>query len=156
MLSLEHLGIIIFLILMFIVGVVLVFWAGRRLWFAWRSSHWSHAVGVITRSEVVEDKDDGICFTPHVEYSFEVAGRRITGSTLMLGFLTERFGTRVQAEKRSAEFPVGAAVCVFHHPDRPNECVLQIKVELGVYAFLIFGSVLAVSAIWILLEAVVR
>ena len=152
----EQLGAMIFAPLLLLIGSALVVWAGRRVWFAQRSRHWPYADGVVTSSEVREDTDtDGyVWFAPHVEYSFEVRGRHITGSALRFGFLTERFATRTQAENRAAMFPVGAAVQVVHHPDHPSECVLEPKLEIGIYAALTFGVVLALSAFWIFADVV--
>ena len=150
----EQLGAVVFALLPLLVGSALVIWAGRRVWFAQRSRHWPHADGVVTCSEVREDADsDGdVWFAPHVEYSFEVRGRQVTGSALRFGFLTERFATRTQAGKRAAMFPVGAVVRVVHHPEQPGECVLEPRLEKGIYAAFAFGVALGISAVWMFAE----
>jgi hypothetical protein len=152
----EKLGAMIFVSLLLLIGSATVFWAGRRVWCARRSRHWPRADGMVTCSEAREDIDnDGrVWFAPHVEYSFEVGGRTIIGSDLMFGFLNERFATRAEAEKRADMFPVGATLPVVHHPDKADNCVLEPKLDAGIYGVLIFGIVLGVFTVEMLRDIV--
>lgn len=146
----------IFAPLLFLIGLAVVIWAGKRVWFFWQSRRWPCARGIITRSEVSEEynSDGPDWFVPHVEYLFSVTGREIAGRTIRFGISGEQFETREEAQKRAEMFPVGATVDVWHHPNRPTECVLERKIQRRVVGLFVFGTVLSVSAVSIFRDTV--
>src|ERR1044072_3399071 len=95
--------------LLLLIGLAVVIWAGKRMWFFRQSRRWPWARGVITRSELGEEHNsDGPDWVgPHTQSLFSVAGREITGRAIQLGLSGEQFGTREEAQQRAEMFPVG-------------------------------------------------
>ena len=141
--------------LFLVIGIGMIVYTGKRIWFWWRSRRWPRANGVVTRSEVRLDRnsDGHDNFAPNVEYSFEVEGRKFIGTALKFGFITETFGTRPKAEKRVSMFPVGAAVSVSYDPDRPDQCVLERKIDGGIFVLFVVGGLWAIFAARMIVEA---
>lgn len=138
-------------------GTGLIIYSGKRWWFFWRSGRWPRAKGIVTRSEVREDPNtDGIDFYPQVEYSFEVGDREFVAQALLIGFRNEPFYTRAQAQERANMFPVGATVCVWYHPNRPSECMLERKIQSGMLGVFIGGLLFSTVGSWLFFEAAFR
>ena len=142
--------------LFLLVGIGIIVYAGKRIWFYWRSLRWPCANGVITRSEVRDDADsDGHDWVaPHVEYEFEVEGRKFTGNRQLFGFKTDRFTTAEELQERTKGYAIGSKVLVWHHPRRPGLCVLERKIQRGMFAVFAAGCVFSYFATKMLLEAI--
>ena len=68
-------------------------------------------------------------------------------------------GSRARAEAIVARYPVGSVVTVYHHPDRPEQAVLELEnaglsVGLAAFAGLLFIGI--VAAWWSVSRAVVQ
>ncbi len=79
---------IVFMGLLFAVGIGLL---GYALWTAWRSlaaAHWQVAPGTITSCELAEhsDGEGGRTYQVKVEYKYSVGGQEFTGDRLAFGY----------------------------------------------------------------------
>jgi hypothetical protein len=142
--------------LFLLIGLGILCYTAKRIWFFWRSRHWPCATAVITQSEVRDEQDDdgNNYASPYVEYSFEVQGRKFTASTRLFGFATERSKTSREARLGIINFQIGSHVPVWYHPRKPNLCVLERRIENGIYLFFLFGAALIFFATRMLLETI--
>ena len=117
--------------IVFAMLTVLVFgWSAGGLSMARRSLRWRSVHGTITRSEVRSNKRaNGLPGHRYVvEYEFNARGVSFSGSTVSGGWFP--YGTYAWAERRSANFPMGASVLVYHDPDDPDIAVLEPGLNL--------------------------
>jgi hypothetical protein len=151
----SRLALIIMAPIFLLAGIGALLSTGKRIWFLWQSRRWPVANGVITRSEVREDTENGGYdpLEPYFEYSFEVEGRKFTANTWMFGFYTELLDKRQMAKELPNRFPIGLAVSVWYHPERPTLCVLERKLQRVTIVVLVIGAAFTCLAVWMLLDA---
>lgn len=125
--------------------------------FAWRSYNaaqtakaaqsWPKVPGVVTVSRVEMDRDrdinrDGPVQTTYravVEYEYEAAGIKRTGSHIGIGDATQT--SQGAAVKQAALYPVGKAIEVIVDPTKPDHASLTTKASLNLLFPVIFGAI---------------
>ncbi len=100
----------------------------RRARRAAGSRVWPRTTATIERSEIVKDRvgsQNMRVYVPHVEYTFEVNGRRFRGATITDGADGWYTGNPAHARARLAQYPVGVRVPVYYDPRRPQDSCLE-------------------------------
>lgn len=92
-------------------------------------ANWSNTSGIITLATIVRqterDPDSvmSISFTPHVTYSFEALGQKLTGNRIAYKTLVSK--TQKHAQTVIETYPVGKTVTVYYDPKNPSDSVLE-------------------------------
>ena len=105
---------------------------------------WPVIEGEIISSEVAGDR----AFHPQISYSYEVAGKRYTGTSALNapGFGGKR-NRLEQAEILTAMYPPGSPRSVHFNPSHPAVSVLKTGVTYNTYLQLTFGTFLLAAAL---------
>jgi hypothetical protein len=142
----------IFVIVTLAAGIGLLLYSANTRKKAEGSAQWPSVPGTITTSEVKEssstDEDGQISFTytPHIEYTYDVAGQTYTGKKVSFGAVLGH-GNAGPAQTAAARYPVQAPVQVFYNPANPADSVLERTPGGGNNATRIIGIVLIVISI---------
>jgi hypothetical protein len=123
---------------------------------ALQSRRWPQTQGRVTESEVRESsrQDDdsshklSYSYEPRVCYSYTVDGKILESRQIAIGVV---LGSKADAAKVIARYPVGARVTVYHHARKPYLAVLEPGGWLlPLLVTLVSGTVLGfVVMIWI-------
>jgi hypothetical protein len=138
-----------------VVGVVVCWRLQRDVRRGRASAGWPQALGVVESSDVVEGKDaDGHpAWRAEVRYRYSVGGVTHHGDVVR-ALLRNVLGPEAFAKDQAVRHPVGQAVVVRYHPERPDIAVLETGVPWYGYAMLacgvaciILGGVFLITAI---------
>lgn len=102
-------------------GLVMAGWGWRNMMEARKFRQWSTTEGVIETSTPTSAHDD---LLPHIEFSYEVAGRRYTRA---LEFRSGVNPSQELARSYVAKFPAGAKVRVHYDPAQPARATIEHK-----------------------------
>ncbi len=108
-----------------------------------QARHWPQSTGKIVDSaveEVTHETFGRMAFRPCIRFTYHAAGRPRESRHFAFH---SRTGSRAQAEATIALYPVGSTVTVYHHPDRPEQAVLDtghagLSVAVAAIAGLLF------------------
>jgi hypothetical protein len=109
-----------------------------KLWEVRKASRWPSTTGRVVVSTVQSHKrqpgesgynfgDTEISNEPHVEYEYQVNGRKYRGERITIGEKTAGF----ELEGILARYPVGASVTVYYNPDYPEFALLERDLPMG-------------------------
>jgi hypothetical protein len=90
-----------------------------------QARHWPQTTGKIVESaveEVTHETFGRMAFRPCIRFTYHAAGRPRESRHFAFHSGT---GSRAQAEATIARYPVGSTVTVYHHPDRPEQAVVD-------------------------------
>lgn len=90
-----------------------------------QARRWPLATGKVVESDVEEVRaDSGLVasFVPRIRFTYHAAGKPWESRRFAFHV---RAGSRVRAESTVARYPVGSVVTVHHHPNRPEQAVLE-------------------------------
>ena len=114
-----------------------------------QARHWPQTTGKVVESAVDEERGESLprsSFAPRIRFAYYVAGEPRESRHFAFHVWV---GSRIRAEATVARYPVGSVVTVYHHPNRPEQAVLELQnaglsVALAAFAGLLFiGSVAA-------------
>ena len=113
-----------------------------------QARHWPRTTGKVVESAVEEVRGDSLpreSFAPRVRFTYYAAGKPRESRHFAFHVW---IGSRARAEATVAKYPVGSAVTVYHHPDRPEQAVLEpqnagLSVAVAVLAGLLFIGMVA-------------
>ncbi len=92
-------------------------------------ANWSSTTGIITVASIVResqrdaDSDISISYTPHVNYSYEALGQKLTGKRIAYKNMIST--TQKYAQTAIDAYPVGKTVTVYYDPRNPSDSVLE-------------------------------
>lgn len=126
------------------VGGVIIYSAMPGVDEASRSADWPSTQGTVVVSEVVGTYGDtvrrkGNAWKAHVEYRYEVDGKRYTSSRISFS----DYGSSIKSshEERAGRYPAGREIQVFYDPKDPGKAVLEIGAPVVDYLTIAFGAV---------------
>ena len=98
---------------------------------------WPTAAGKVISQQI--ERDDAVdCnggysswYVPSVTYTYTVDGREFEGHRICFDAIARN--SHRKAQNDVAPYPVGSRTLVRYKPDRPNECVLEIRAASSVY-----------------------
>jgi hypothetical protein len=94
-------------------------------------------------------RNQGTRYTPKLNYSYAVGGRRYTNHYIWLT-ATKSFSSRNRADTFLRNYPRGATVPVFYNPADPQRSALLIQSGAApLYALLALGLALVGLGIWL-------
>ena len=100
-----------------------------------RAAGWPEVEGVVVKSFVEEERDDGTRHRARITYRYKVGEVEYTGSRIRFGREEVVSRSARKASSFVANYPVGARTLIRYHPHRPSVSVLQT----GVSGAIIFG-----------------
>lgn len=104
------------------------------------SEQWPNVPGVVQHSEVVENSDsDGTTYGAKVKYHYTVAGAEYDSDRVKFGEVSTSNSSGAYEVVNC--YTVGKKINVYHHPDNPEESVLEPGIHGGTYFLPIFGLV---------------
>ena len=129
------------------IGGGLTFWGWNILQSARASSTWPTVTGRVVSSEVTtsSDADSDVTYQPRVTYRYAV--QQVDYESYTIKFGENSYDSRRQAEQIAAKYGVGEPVTVYHHPEDPNQSVLEPGVSAGSYIVLGVGLIFVVVAL---------
>lgn len=110
----------------------------RALWFA-------ETQGTVLTSSIETTNEDGIGYSPKVEYAYSIDGKEFSNDVVHFGF---GMGSKTYAEQTVAENPVGSKIHVYFNEHDPKESSLEpgiqgtdllFAVMMIPFNFLVFG-----------------
>jgi len=126
---------------------------GRLIWLGIASRSWPSVEGTITCSRIRRwrgakgGQSDGTWHhAPVVRYEFMVDGELRTGWIVAFG--RNWNSSRRAAQETVNKYPIGAAVCVYHHPHKPGLTTLERRASGRVYQFIVMTSGMMVGIIY--------
>jgi Protein of unknown function (DUF3592) len=113
-----------------------------------QARHWPQTTGKVVESAVEEVRGDSLpreSFVPRIRFTYYAAGKPRESRHFAFHVWN---GSRVRAEATVARYPVGSVVTVYHHPNRPDQAVLDpqnavLSVALATFAGLILIGMVA-------------
>lgn len=109
---------------------------------------WRSVEATIVRSEVVvSGTGEERSVSPHIEYTYEVAGKKLSGNTI--GFTTAYTESDVNAWVK--KYPVRTTARLHYNPDNANESCLETGADPRTWLFLIGSVVMIGFGIYIIL-----
>lgn len=102
-------------------GLAMAAWGWRNMMRARKLRHWSTTEGMIEASTPASALDD---LLPHIEFSYEVAGRHYRR---VLDFPSGLNPSQELARNYIERFPAGAEVSVYYDPAQPEQATLERK-----------------------------
>jgi len=149
----------------FVMGVIFIVVGGAVAFFlglptlrnANASADWPSTTGVIKRSEVVKSRnsDGDTMYKPVVEYAYQVDGKDFECNKIWFGGGSSSSNSS-GAYETVGQFPKGAEVPVYYHPEKPFEAVLQPGAFFSSYLVLIVGVVFALVGLLLLGAVLVK
>ncbi len=139
---------VIILALFALLGPLVMFWGWRILRKAMQTRAWPCVEGVIHVSEPSSRHDD---LLPHIEYSYEVAGKSFRS---ILAFDADISPTPEFSASYVKKYPVGRVVEVHYDPARPEHSTLEPGLGAGDWMVFALGLVMTVSGVLFLLAEV--
>lgn len=91
------------------------------------AAHWPTTQAEIIESEVRKRPGSNARFRFKIKYAYEVEGQRYTGKNIAVG--GEIRSSRIRAEKRQAQYPLGSIHPVFYNPQDAKDACLEPAVE---------------------------
>lgn len=108
---------------------------------------WPVASGQVISSSLVEEDNDGtIYYHPTIVYRYQVAGKTYEASRLAIGATITGYQHKNKAEVVTACYPTGSTVQVHHHPQKPQEAVLEFTATANTTLTLIAIFLLVLAA----------
>ncbi len=130
----------LFLALFVAVGVGILGFGVHSLHLTKQAAHWPTTPGKIVASDFVVNSDsDGTTYRAKVRYSYNAAGRELTGDKIAFGYMGSS-GETFHRQIHEA-LPVNAQVAVRYDPQKPERAVLSFGVNQSIVFLLIFGAV---------------
>lgn len=121
---------------------------------AQQALHWPTVPGVVTRSEIkITSDSDGDTYTPAVEYTYAVEGRKYCSNSLWAG--PRISATRKFAETITARYPAGQAVTVTYNPTKPESAVLEPGRSKFAWIYVGGGALFCLMAVGIVIALLV-
>ncbi len=113
-----------------------------------QARHWPQSTGKVVESAVEEVSRDSLpraSFAPRIRFTYYAAGELRESRHFAFHVYN---GSRARAEATVARYPVGSAVTVYHHPNRPEQAVLEpqnavLSVAVATFAGLLFIGLVA-------------
>jgi hypothetical protein len=114
-----------------------------------QARHWPQTAGKVVESTVEEVRGESLpreSFAPRIRFTYYAGGKPRESRHFAFHVWN---GSRARAEATVARYSVGSVVTVYHHPDRPEQAVLEpehagLSVAVAALAALLFiGSVAA-------------
>jgi len=111
---------------------------------------WPVVPGTVTSGSIRQEtsgvgEDESVAFIPAVEYRFQIGAEAYTGSGI--GFGSIGYGSRKQAEKALARYPLGSAVEVHYNPAKPAQTFLEAGGSAMAWIMLATGISILVVAV---------
>lgn len=131
-------GLTVFAVIFFAVGVGLTIWGGIVLNNANESADWPTTQGEVVLSNVREDSDDdGVTYHAEISYEYVVADREYVSDQVSFG----QYGSsdHSHAAEIVNRYPEGRRVRVFYNPEDPETAVLEPGVTWSSYMILVMG-----------------
>ena len=134
-----------------LVGLIFVALAAGLFWFRRRfaakqaaSLAWPTCEGRVTRAyvESSRDRQGRTQYTPHLGYSYAVAGRNYDCDRIAWGGSSTGNWPKA-ADDTVARYPVGSAVKVHYNPENPSEAVLEPAQTAGLRVLLFIAIIFA-------------
>lgn len=123
-----------------LVGGGVFYFGAKSMLSAKASEQWPSVSGVVKVSEVVENSDsDGTTYGAKVKYHYTVAGAEYDADRVKYGEVSTSNSSGAYEVVNS--YPVGKKITVYHHPETPEESVLEPGIHGGTYFMPIFGLV---------------
>jgi hypothetical protein len=141
------LGGVAFGLLFVVIGGVVGFFGVQTFQNAQASVDWSSARGQVTESRVgTHDSDGTTMYSAEVVYEYTVNGRNYINNRIKFG--EGSTSNPRPAHNTVAQYPVGASVDVYYHPDDPLNAVLEPGTAgLGVWALPGMGGCFALAGL---------
>jgi uncharacterized protein DUF3592 len=129
------------------IGAGLTIWGWSILQSARASSTWPTVAGTVVSSEVTHstDADGDDSYQPRVVYQYVVRNVSYENNTIKFG--ENSYSSQRQAEQIASGYPAGKEVIVHHHPEQPDQSVLEPGVSGGSYIVLGIGVLFVVIAL---------
>jgi len=90
-----------------------------------KSKKWPSTLGEVIESRVArESNSDGSHYSPRIVYRYSDGGMTRQGDTVQIG-ADGHSGSRKQARKTVAQYPVGSEVLVYFDPKQPERACLE-------------------------------
>jgi hypothetical protein len=126
-------------VLIWISGLLLVFWQVRELRDYASMEAWPSVAGQVIRAQVVGVR----AFRPNIVYRYQVGDQSFLDSTDLdqPGF-GGRNNKRNAAETIIASYPPGREVVVHYDPRQPNDSLLRVSPDWSIFGKIGFGSFL--------------
>jgi hypothetical protein len=112
------------------IGAWLIYAGTRSRKLAQASELWPIAGGAVLSTEVTkhtyrdpQQHTTSYTYTPHVRYSYSVAGKSYEGKVIRFGDMTQ--GAVSLAEAIVAKYPAGSTVAVRYDPQNPSRATLE-------------------------------
>jgi hypothetical protein len=111
--------------IVFLVGLVLIFFGLRDILLSQRSTNWQPTAGVIVSSDLgVEDDGDGnTLYSAKIQYTYTLEGQQLQGDRVFFGAMST--SERQQVFDLLLKYPIGTAVTVYYDPADPSQAVLE-------------------------------
>lgn len=151
----RSLGMILFLALFLIVGVLITIWGWRTLQNARVSESWPTVSGEVTRSAIREEYDeDGTVYYADVVYEYVAADKRYSNDRVSFG----EYGSsnRRHAIEIVERYPSGRIVTVAYDPDDPGTAVLEPGVTWSSYLILGIGLLFSIIPAVLILASLIK
>jgi hypothetical protein len=124
-------------VMLYLLGVVplaIGLWQLKR---CFNQKSWSITEGIITRSEIVTTRTGKGGAMPIICYEYQIKSKKYTSTKVTEGNFT--LGIDYSARLVIKRYPMGLAVNVFYNPDHPEQSVLERRVTVGVYLWIVVG-----------------
>lgn len=142
---LKFISRIIFSLIIFVGGYLILHLTIRGLWLAKVSAGWPTVEGQITSSFVQENRGRWATYSPKISYRYSVNNLTLEGNVIGygqpgLGAYTE---SRDKAEAKIAQYPLNQTVIVYYDPQAPNRpCLEPARNDFSVYFWQCLGSLM--------------
>lgn len=139
---------LLFISVFVLIGVAILFFAGRSYHLAQQAAHWPTTPGEITQSDfIVSTDEDGSSYRTKVSYDYSVNGRTYTADRVAFGYSGS--SGRSFHRKIYDALPVRTTLAVRYDPKNPERAALSHGVNTSIIFLLIFGVIWTVFSVGI-------
>lgn len=134
------------IVIITVVGAATLGFFSWRIWLARQASHWPHAMGTVTASEVTYqsvstgDKSE-TNYTVSVNYEYSVAGTKYSSKRVTYFGVDMKHRTRDTADKQRAKYAEGSMIKVLYNPGNPADAIVEIDIPRTFYFAAAIGAI---------------